>query len=92
MPYTDIMHSCVQDSVCLSVNSERDRQKRPLTVQECALFFCLTYIMHSEEFYLFYQLVLSLLCPFLSPRYLPGIDFKVKTIEVDGKKVKLQVW
>ena len=23
---------------------------------------------------------------------LPGIDFKVKTIEVDGKKVKLQVW
>lgn len=26
------------------------------------------------------------LCP------LPGIDFKVKTIDVDGKKVKLQVW
>lgn len=23
---------------------------------------------------------------------LPGIDFKVKTIDVDGKKVKLQVW
>lgn len=28
----------------------------------------------------------------LSPSSLPGIDFKVKTIDVDGKKVKLQVW
>ncbi|MEQ2312358.1 Ras- protein Rab-13 [Ameca splendens] len=25
-------------------------------------------------------------------RDIPGIDFKVKTINVDGKKVKLQVW
>lgn len=37
---------------------------------------------------------LHCLCPFPFPPLccLAGIDFKVKTIEVDGKKVKLQVW
>lgn len=36
--------------------------------------------------------VFNLLPPPPSPSSLPGIDFKVKTIDVDGKKVKLQVW
>lgn len=43
----------------------------------CDVFNSLTFSFFSSS-----------LC--LSP--LPGIDFKVKTIEVDGKKVKLQVW
>ena len=25
-------------------------------------------------------------------RHLPGIDFKIKTIELHGKKIKLQIW
>lgn len=39
-----------------------------------------------------YLLLFPPLCSFLPSCCLSGIDFKVKTIEVDGKKVKLQVW
>lgn len=24
--------------------------------------------------------------------YFPGIDFKIKTVELRGKKIKLQIW
>lgn len=52
-----------------------------------ACFFC-SYVRHLTHY------LHSSLRPFPSPllRCLTGIDFKVKTIEVDGKKVKLQVW
>lgn len=42
--------------------------------------------------HVFNLLSLSRFSSFLSLSLLPGIDFKVKTIDVDGKKVKLQVW
>lgn len=30
--------------------------------------------------------------PVTSPRPIPGVDFKMKTIEVDGIKVRIQIW
>lgn len=42
--------------------------------------------------HVFNLLSLSCFSSFRSLSLLPGIDFKVKTIDVDGKKVKLQVW
>lgn len=49
---------------------------------------CCSYVRHLTHY------LHSSLRPFPSPLLccLTGIDFKVKTIEVDGKKVKLQVW
>lgn len=52
-----------------------------------ACLFC-SYVWHLTQY------LHSSLCPFPFSLFccLTGIDFKVKTIEVDGKKVKLQVW
>lgn len=59
----------------------------PLCRWACFCFFC-SYVRHLTHY------LHSSLRPFPSPLLccLTGIDFKVKTIEVDGKKVKLQVW
>lgn len=58
----------------------------PLCRWACPLYS--SYVWHLTQY------LHSSLCPLLSPLLccLTGIDFKVKTIEVDGKKVKLQVW
>ena len=43
---------------------------------------------HMFVWYLPYRLAYSLVCLFVCL----GIDFKIKTIELDNKKIKLQIW
>lgn len=32
------------------------------------------------------------MCPHVCPPPPPGVDFKIKTVELRGKKIRLQIW
>lgn len=65
------------------------------TVQDLFLFhvppkkICMTYCAINYE-----KKSIALLSSFLKNLYVffSGIDFKIKTVELGGKKIKLQIW
>lgn len=94
MPLKLKQESSEVEAECLQTAAETENTQEfgPPFVQPWTLTYISTWGRVWRPYVMYLTRYRSPFSSSLPPSSLPGIDFKVKTIDVDGKKVKLQVW